>query len=143
MVFHLALTQTIKEQERCLTKQLESGEKEKKIVNSNLSFDTFKVSSSGKVSKLKIPKKIITISRISIINSSFSIKDTLFLLITEHEGYLLNSQFRKNEKQLITYLENIPVGPSYNKVSFKLRQTSLRPRTFERPEFSVFLGLSL
>ena len=32
MVFYLALTQTIKEQERCLTKQLESGEKEKKDV---------------------------------------------------------------------------------------------------------------
>ena len=58
MVFHLALTQTIKEKERCLTKQLESGEKEKKNVNSNFSFDTFKVSSSGKVSKLKITNKI-------------------------------------------------------------------------------------
>ena len=58
MVFHLALTQTIKEQERCLTKQLESGEKEKKDVTSNFSFDTFKVSTSGKVSKLKITKKI-------------------------------------------------------------------------------------
>ena len=60
MVFHFALTQTIKEQERCLTKQLESGEKEKKKkdVNSKFSFDTLKVSSSGKVSKLKITKKI-------------------------------------------------------------------------------------
>ena len=64
MVFHLALTQTVKEQERCLTKKLESGEKEKKKkdVNSNFqtssfSFDTFKISSSGKVSKLKITKK--------------------------------------------------------------------------------------
>ena len=62
MVFHLALTQTVKEQESCLTKKLESGEKEKKDVNSNfqtssLSFDTFKVSSSGKVSKPKTRKK--------------------------------------------------------------------------------------
>ena len=43
MVFYLALTQTIKEQERCLTKQLESGEKEEKDVNSSFSFDTFNV----------------------------------------------------------------------------------------------------
>ena len=64
MVFHLALTQTVKEQERCLTKKLERGEKEKKKkdVNSNFqtslfSFDTFKVSSSGKVSKLKSHEK--------------------------------------------------------------------------------------
>ena len=35
MFFHLALTQTVKEKERCLTKQLESGEKVKKDVNSN------------------------------------------------------------------------------------------------------------
>lgn len=64
MVFHLALTQTIKEKERCLTKQLESGEKVKKDVKSNFqtssfSFCTFKVSFSGKVSKLKITKKIV------------------------------------------------------------------------------------
>ena len=63
MVFHLALTQTVKEQERCLTKKLESGEMEKKDVNSNFqtssfSFETFKISFSGKVSKLKITKKI-------------------------------------------------------------------------------------
>ena len=67
MVFHLALTQTVKEQERCLTKKLESGEKEKKDVNSNFqtssfSFDTFKISSSGKVSKLKITKKIACVA---------------------------------------------------------------------------------
>ena len=56
--------------------------------------------------------------RISIINSSFS-KETLFLSVPfGHETRRIVIEFTIHEKykQLITYHENIPAGPSYNKV---------------------------